>query len=107
MVHAREDIEGLDAAILMHPKVWEASGHVAGFTDPLVDCKHCKNRFRADDPRIKGTPGQPDAQCPVCGSRGSLTAPRVCNPMFKTLMGPREEAAAVTSLPAETRQGRC
>src|SRR5712664_1364414 len=50
MVHEREDIEGLDAAILMHPKVWEASGHVAGFTDPLVDCKQCKNRFRADDP---------------------------------------------------------
>src|SRR5437773_3287088 len=44
----------------MHPRVWEASGHVAGFTDPLVDCKHCKNRFRADDPRIKGTPGQHD-----------------------------------------------
>ena len=72
MVHARDDIEGLDAAILMHPRVWEASGHVAGFTDPLVDCRHCKNRFRADDPRIKGTPGQPDAQCPVCGSRGTL-----------------------------------
>ena len=64
MVHDREDIEGLDAAILMHPKVWEASGHVSGFTDPLVDCKHCKNRFRADDPRIKGTPGEPTAQGP-------------------------------------------
>ena len=48
MVRARDDIEGLDAAILMHPKVWEASGHVAGFTDPLVDCKTCKARFRAD-----------------------------------------------------------
>src|SRR6266513_3952064 len=48
LVHERDDIEGLDAAILMHPKVWEASGHVAGFTDPLVDCKVCKNRFRAD-----------------------------------------------------------
>ena len=56
MVHARDDIEGLDAAILMHPKVWEASGHVAGFTDPLVDCKTCKARFRAD--KIE------DAQCP-------------------------------------------
>ena len=54
MVHERHDIEGLDAAILMHPKVWEASGHVSGFTDPLVDCKHCKNRFRADDPKITG-----------------------------------------------------
>ena len=105
MVHEREDIEGLDAAILMHPKVWEASGHVAGFTDPLVDCKHCKNRFRADDPRIKGTPGEPTAQCPVCGSKGTLTAPRMFNLMFKTFMGPVEDAAAVVYLRPETAQG--
>ncbi len=105
MVHEREDIEGLDAAILMHPKVWEASGHVAGFTDPLVDCKQCKNRFRADDPRIKGTPGTPEAQCPVCGSRGTLTAPRLFNLMFKTFMGPVEEAAAIVYLRPETAQG--
>ncbi len=105
MVHEREDIEGLDAAILMHPKVWEASGHVAGFTDPLVDCKHCKNRFRADDPRIKGTPGEPTAQCPVCGSKGTLTAPRMFNLMFKTFMGPVEDQAAVVYLRPETAQG--
>jgi glycyl-tRNA synthetase len=105
MVHARDDIEGLDAAILMHPTVWEASGHVAGFTDPLVDCKQCKNRFRADDPRIKGTPGQPEAQCPVCGSRGTLTEPRLFNLMFKTFMGPVEEQAAVVYLRPETAQG--
>ena len=105
MVHEREDIEGLDAAILMHPKVWEASGHVAGFTDPLVDCKHCKNRFRADDPRIKGTPGQPDGQCPACGTKGSLTAPRQFNLMFKTFMGPVEEDAAVIYMRPETAQG--
>jgi glycyl-tRNA synthetase len=105
MVHARDDIEGLDAAILMHPTVWEASGHVAGFTDPLVDCKQCKNRFRADDPRIKGTPGQPDAQCPVCGSRGTLTEPRLFNLMFKTFMGPVEEQAAIVYLRPETAQG--
>ena len=105
MVHEREDIEGLDAAILMHAKVWEASGHIAGFTDPLVDCKHCKNRFRADDPRIKGTPGAPDAQCPVCGMKGTLTAPRLFNLMFKTFMGPVEEAAAVVYLRPETAQG--
>ncbi len=105
MVQAREDIEGLDAAILMHPKVWEASGHVAGFTDPLVDCRQCKNRFRADDPRIKGTPGQPDAQCPVCGTRGSLTEARLFNLMFKTFMGPVEESAAVVYLRPETAQG--
>ena len=105
MVHARDDIEGLDAGILMHPRVWEASGHVAGFTDPLVDCRQCKHRFRADDPRIKGTPGQPDAQCPVCGTRGTLTAPRMFNLMFKTFMGPVEEDAAVVYLRPETAQG--
>jgi glycyl-tRNA synthetase len=105
MVHEREDIEGLDAAILMHPRVWEASGHVSGFTDPLVDCKHCKNRFRADDPRIKGTPGQPDGQCPACGTKGNLTAPRQFNLMFKTFMGPVEESAAVVYLRPETAQG--
>jgi glycyl-tRNA synthetase len=105
MVHARDDIEGLDAAILMHPRVWEASGHVSGFTDPLVDCKHCKNRFRADDPAIKGTPGTPDAQCPVCGTKGSLTEPRLFNLMFKTFMGPVEESAAVVYLRPETAQG--
>jgi glycyl-tRNA synthetase len=105
MVQARDDIEGLDTAILMHPRVWEASGHVAGFTDPLVDCRQCKNRFRADDPRIKGTPGQPDAQCPVCGTRGSLTEPRMFNLMFKTFIGPVEDSASVVYLRPETAQG--
>ncbi len=105
MVHERDDIEGLDAAILMHPKVWEASGHVSGFTDPLVDCKVCKNRFRADDDRIRGEPGEPDAQCPVCGNKGSLTAPRMFNLMFKTFMGPVEDDASVVYLRPETAQG--
>jgi glycyl-tRNA synthetase len=105
MVHARDDIEGLDAGILMHPRVWEASGHVAGFTDPLVDCRQCKQRFRSDDPRIKGTPGEADSQCPVCGSRGTLTSPRLFNLMFKTFMGPVEEDAAVVYLRPETAQG--
>src|SRR5262245_15067595 len=62
-VYARDDMGGLDAAILMHPKVWEASGHVSSFTDPLVDCKSCKRRFRAD--HVEGT------RCPECG--GELT----------------------------------
>src|SRR6266566_997429 len=105
LVHEREDIEGLDAATLMHPKVWEASGHLAGFVDPLVDCKQCKNRFRADDPRIKGTPGEPTTRCPVCGNQGTLTAPRMFNLMFKTFMGPVEEAAAVVYLRPETAPG--
>ena len=105
MVRSRDDIEGLDAAILMHPRVWEASGHVETFTDPLVDCTNCKRRFRADDPAIKGTPGQPDSQCPVCGSKGTLTDPRQFNLMFKTFMGPVEDSAAVVYLRPETAQG--
>jgi glycyl-tRNA synthetase len=105
MVYERDDIEGIDAAILMQARVWEASGHVAGFTDPLVDCKQCKSRFRADDPTLKGTPGTPEAQCPRCGSKGTLTAPRMFNLMFKTFMGPVEDAAAVVYLRPETAQG--
>ena len=105
MVRARDDIEGLDAAILMHPRVWEASGHVAGFTDPLVDCKQCKKRFRADDPKIKGVPGTPDVTCPACGNKGTLSEPRLFNLMFKTFMGPVEESASVVYLRPETAQG--
>ena len=105
MVYERDDVEGVDAAILMHPKVWEASGHIGGFTDPLVDCKQCKNRFRADDERLKGPPGDPATPCPVCGNRGTLTAPRMFNLMFKTFMGPVEEAAAQIYLRPETAQG--
>jgi glycyl-tRNA synthetase len=105
MVHERPDIEGVDAAILMHPRVWEASGHVAGFTDPLVDCKICKHRFRADDARFKGEPGMPDTRCPVCGNAGCLTAPRMFNLMFKTFMGAVEDAASVVYLRPETAQG--
>jgi glycyl-tRNA synthetase len=89
----------------MHPRVWEASGHVAGFTDPLVDCKQCKNRFRADDERLKGPPGDPNTRCPVCGNKGTLTAPRQFNLMFKTFMGPVEEEAAQIYLRPETAQG--
>ncbi|HJU89225.1 MAG TPA: glycine--tRNA ligase [Gemmatimonadaceae bacterium] len=105
MVRARDDIEGLDSAILMHPRVWEASGHVSGFVDPLVECRNCKRRFRADDPTIKGTPGQPDAQCPSCGMKGTLTQPRQFNLMFKTFMGPVEDTASIVYLRPETAQG--
>jgi glycyl-tRNA synthetase len=105
MVRSRDDIEGLDAAILMHPRVWEASEHVKNFTDPLVDCRNCKKRFRADDAKIKGTPGQPDAQCPSCGMKGTLSDARLFNLMFKTYMGPVEDSAAVVYLRPETAQG--
>ena len=104
MVHERDDIEGLDAAILMHPKVWEASGHVAGFSDPLVDCRTCKARFRADqlaDARCPQKPSKQPGQHTTC----DLTEPRNFNLMFKTFMGPVEESAAVVYLRPETAQG--
>ena len=105
MVRLRDDIEGLDTAILMHPKVWEASGHVSGFVDPLVECSNCKRRFRADDPALKGMPGTPDVQCPSCGKKGTIGEARKFNLMFKTFMGPVEDTAAIVYLRPETAQG--
>jgi glycyl-tRNA synthetase len=99
LVYERDDIEGLDAAILMNPQVWVASGHVEGFTDPLVECRNCHRRFRADIPDIQG------GQCPVCGSKEGFTDPRMFNLMFKTFMGPVEEDAATVYLRPETAQG--
>jgi glycyl-tRNA synthetase len=99
LVYERDDIEGLDAAILMNPEVWVASGHVEGFTDPLVECRNCHRRFRADIPDIQ------DGQCPVCGSKDGFTEPRMFNLMFKTFMGPVEEEAATVYLRPETAQG--
>ncbi len=95
MVQQRDDIVGLDASILMHPRVWEASGHVEGFHDPMVDCKQCKKRFRADE--VEGP------RCPECG--GKLTEARQFNLMFKTHMGPVEEEASIVYLRPETAQG--
>jgi glycyl-tRNA synthetase len=104
MVRARNDIEGLDAAILMHPKVWEASGHVSGFTDPLVDCKACKARFRADQLELASCPRKPSKK-PGEHTDCQLTEPRMFNLMFKTFMGPVEESAATVYLRPETAQG--
>jgi glycyl-tRNA synthetase len=106
MVHMRDDIEGLDAAILMHPRVWEASGHVENFTDPLVECRNCHRRFRVDT--LLSETGAPDlehAQCPSCGKTGEWTEPREFNLMFKTFMGPAEDTASVIYLRPETAQG--
>jgi glycyl-tRNA synthetase len=99
MVLQRDDIEGLDAAILMHPRVWEASGHVAGFTDPLIECTNCHRRYRADLPEVQG------GQCPTCGSKGTFTEPRMFNLMFKTFMGPVEDSSAAVYIRPETAQG--
>ncbi|MGH7591910.1 MAG: glycine--tRNA ligase, partial [Gemmatimonadales bacterium] len=104
MVHERDDIEGLDAAILMAAKVWEASGHVAGFSDPLVDCRTCKARFRADTLESARCPQKPSKH-PGQHSTCDLTEPRNFNLMFKTFMGPVEDEAAVVYLRPETAQG--
>jgi len=95
MVQYRSDVLGLDSAIFQHPRTWEASGHLQNFTDPLVDCKECKHRFRAD--KISG------GKCPDCG--GELTPARNFNLMFKTFVGPVEETAATIFLRPETAQG--
>ena len=96
VVQERDDMVGLDASIMMHPQVWVASGHVAGFSDPLVECKNCKHRFRSTDIDTSA--------CPDCG--GPLTEPRMFNLMFKTFMGPVEDAANVVYLRPETAQAQ-
>ncbi len=95
VVQRRDDMVGLDTSILMHPKVWAASGHLEGFSDPLVECKGCHQRWRADE--LKGD------KCPSC--QGELTEPKQFNLMFKTTMGPVEDEASIVYLRPETAQG--
>jgi glycyl-tRNA synthetase len=96
MVQERDDVVGIDASLIMNPRVWEASGHVATFTDPMVDCRNCKKRFRAD--HIEGN------VCPECGAIGHFTEARPFNLMFKTYVGPVEDSASVAYLRPETAQ---
>ena len=98
MVQLRDDIVGLDSAILTPPAVWEASGHLANFTDPLVDCRNCGARHRQDKL-------DPPGVCPTCGAEGQFTEARQFNLMFKTHAGPVEDAGAVAYLRPETAQG--
>lgn len=117
-VHQRRDIVGLDAGILMHPRVWEASGHVENFNDPLVDCRTCKSRFRADHlieerlgQSVEGkSPEELSAilresgvKCPTCGN-ATLTDARQFNMMFRTTIGPVEETGTTVYLRPETAQ---
>ncbi len=95
VVRQRDDVEGLDASIIMHPKIWEASGHVESFTDPMVDCKKCKGRWRADQ--------LPETKCPQGGPH-EFTEARKFNLMFKTFVGPVEESSSVAYLRPETAQ---
>ena len=95
VVQERDDMVGLDAAIIMNPAVWRASGHVAKFTDPMVDCKTCKHRFKADD--LQGN------KCPECG--GELTEARNFNLLFHTFVGPVQDDASIAYLRPETAQG--
>jgi len=98
MVQLRHDVVGLDASILSPPQIWEASGHLANFTDPLVDCTNCKTRHRQDNL------DDPD-KCPSCGKSGTFTEARAFNLMFKTEAGPVEGAGAEVYLRPETAQG--
>lgn len=97
-VEEREDMYGIDAAILMNPKAWEASGHVAGFNDPMVECGNCKGRFRADHLEDATT-------CPSCGKKGTLGEARTFNMMFKTKAGATEDESATVYLRPETAGG--
>ncbi|MFT7678008.1 MAG: glycyl-tRNA synthetase [Planctomycetota bacterium] len=103
MVTEREDVVGLDSAIIQNPKVWETSGHVGGFSDPMVDCKLCKGRFRADKLEDASCPNKPSKKPGECD--GELTEPREFNMMFKTHVGPLEGSASVAYLRPETAQG--
>ena len=103
----REDVEGIDASILMHPRVWEASGHVANFTDPMVDCKECKARFRADqiEDAPCGSPAYKGRKAAKCQAEGKFTEARQFNLMFKTFIGPVEDSTARRLSPPGDRAG--
>ena len=112
VIAGRDDMVGLDAAILMHPRAWEASGHVENFSDPLVECRECNQRFRQDHlmESVGLDPADPNAvaaatdlRCPDC--QGELTDPRRFNLMFRTFMGPVEDTAHEVWLRPETAQG--
>ena len=96
-VEERDDMYGVDAAILMNQKVWQASGHVDTFTDPLVECSNCKSRFREDQIDTK--------KCPTCGKTGTFSKARQFNMMFKTNVGPVDDESSVSYLRPETAQG--
>jgi glycyl-tRNA synthetase len=113
VVQGRDDLVGLDSSVILAPVVWETSGHVAGFSDPLTECLSCHTRHRADhlveayEARHHGPPahGLADIACPNCGTKGAFTEPKNFNLMFKTFLGPVEDESSVAYLRPETAQG--
>jgi glycyl-tRNA synthetase len=113
MVQERDDVVGLDSSVILAPEVWEASGHVSDFTDPLTECQSCHQRYRAD--HLAPRPGVPDdadldgvletIACPACGARGAFTPPRPVSAMLRTYLGPGEDSSGLAYLRPETAQG--
>ena len=112
MVQSREDVVGLDSCVILAREVWEASGHVQAFVDPLTECTSCHKRFRADhlEEAYEAKHGRPpgglaDVNCPNCGTKGAFTEPRMFNGLLKTFLGPVEDASGLAYLRPETAQG--
>src|SRR3978361_2189251 len=105
MVQGRDDIVGLDSSVILAREVWETSGHVNAFVDPLVECQSCHRRFRADT--LEESKGKPLAEiaCPHCGTKGAWTEPRMFNGLLKTYLGPVEDESGLAYLRPETAQG--
>jgi glycyl-tRNA synthetase len=112
MVQQRDDIVGLDSAVILARQVWEASGHIAEFVDPLTECQSCHKRFRADhlEEAYEAKHGSPpsslqELNCPNCGNKGTFTEPKMFNGLMKTYLGPTESAEGLHYLRPETAQG--
>ncbi len=113
VVRGRDDVVGLDSSVILAPQVWEASGHVSAFVDPLTECKQCHKRWRADQlleayaekHKHEAPEGLADVTCSNCGTKGQFTEPRDFNGMLRTAVGPVEDAGAIHYLRPETAQG--
>ena len=112
MVRSRDDVVGLDSSVILAPQVWEASGHISAFVDPLTECKSCHKRFRADhlleafaEKKNREATGLAEIACPHCGTKGEFTEPRDFNGLLRTTIGPVEDEGSVHYLRPETAQG--
>ena len=112
MVQQRDDIVGLDSAVILARQVWEASGHIAEFVDPLTECQSCHKRFRADhlEEAFEAKHDRPptslaEINCPNCGNKGTFTEPKMFNGLMKTYLGPVESEEGMHYLRPETAQG--